>query len=97
MSGAAVFFVTARPEVLRWATEGNLKSVGYPVAGLSTRPWFDFDFDFDSDDKPKTAARTAIEEQGYTIVANIGGNDTDLVGGHAERRFKLPDYGKQLS
>jgi predicted secreted acid phosphatase len=91
-SGAAIFFVTARPEILRWATENNLKNVGYPVAGLSMRPWFDFD----SDDKLKTAARTAIERQGYTIVANIGNNDTDLVGGHAERTFKLPDYDKQL-
>jgi predicted secreted acid phosphatase len=92
-SGAAIFFVTARPEILRWATENNLKNVGYPVAGLSMRPWFNFD----SNDKLKIAARTAIEKQGYTIVANIGNNDTDLVGGHAERAFKLPDYNKQLS
>jgi len=91
-SGAAVFFVTARPEVLGWPTEGNLKAVGYPVTGLYLRPWFNFD----PDEKLKTDARTAIERQGYRIVANIGNNDSDLVGGHADRTFKLPDYDKQL-
>jgi hypothetical protein len=91
-SNAAVFFVTARPELLEWPTEGNLKAVGYPVTGLYLRPWFNFD----SDEKLKTDARTAIERLGYRIVANIGNNDSDLAGGHAERTFKLPDYGKQL-
>ena len=92
-AGAAVFFVTARPEVLGWPTEGNLKAVGYPVAGIYLRPWFNFD----SDEKIKTAARTSIEKLGYRIVANIGNNDSDLAGGHADRGFKLPDYDKQLS
>ncbi len=90
--GAAVFFVTARPEILRLQTQGNLRSVGYTVAGLHMRPWFDTR----SDAALKTAARTAIERQGYTIVANIGNNDSDLTGGHAERTFKLPDYDGQL-
>ena len=92
-AGAAVFFVTARSEVLGWPTEGNLKAVGYPVAGIYLRPWFNFD----SDEKIKTAARTSIEKLGYRIVANIGNNDSDLAGGHADRGFKLPDYDKQLS
>lgn len=39
----------------------------------------------------KTTARTSIEGQGYTIVANIGDQDSDLAGGHAERTFKLPN------
>ncbi len=91
-AGAAVFFVTARPELLRWATRENLRAVGYPVAGLHMRPWFDTR----PDDVLKTSARAAIEAQGYRIVANIGNNDTDLRGGHAERTFKLPDYGGQL-
>jgi hypothetical protein len=45
----------------------------------------------------KTAARTAIENRGYTIVANIGNSVSDLAGGHAERTFKLPDYDGQLA
>jgi predicted secreted acid phosphatase len=90
--GAAVFFVTARPEILRLQTQANLRSVGYTVAGLHMRPWFDTR----SDQALKTDARTAIEQQGYTIVANIGNNDSDLAGGHAERTFKLPDYDGRL-
>jgi predicted secreted acid phosphatase len=88
--GAAVFFVTARPDFLRGWTAFNLSNVGYPSAGLYLKSGFV------SDEASKTAARTAIEKLGYTIVANIGNNDTDLAGGHAERTFKLPDYNGQL-
>ncbi|MGW3962765.1 HAD family acid phosphatase [Amycolatopsis sp. NPDC005003] len=91
--GAAVFFVSDRTELLRWPTEGNLKAVGYPNDGLSLRPLFNFD----PVQANKTKARAAIERDGYTIVANIGNNLTDLDGGHAERTFKLPDYDGALS
>jgi predicted secreted acid phosphatase len=91
--GAAVLFVSDRTEVLRWPTEGNLKAVGYPNDGLYLRPLFNFD----PVQTNKTKARTAIEQAGYTIVANIGNNLTDLDGGHAERTFKLPDYNGTLS
>ncbi|MGW3999995.1 HAD family acid phosphatase [Amycolatopsis sp. NPDC004772] len=91
--GAAVFFVSDRTEVLRWPTEGNLKAVGYPDDGLYLRPLFNFD----PVQTNKTKARTAIEQAGYTIVANIGNSTTDLDGGHAERTFKLPDYNGALS
>jgi len=92
-AGAAVIFVTARPGILRSASEENLQSVGYPVDGLYMRGLFDFG----DKAKFKTNARIEIEEEGYTIVASIGNNDTDLTGGHAERTFKLPDYDGQLS
>jgi transcriptional regulator with XRE-family HTH domain len=92
-AGAAVFFVTARPEIIQPLTDYNLRSVGYPIDGMYLRPTFDFK----SDQSLKTNARIAIERLGYTIVANVGNNDTDLAGGHAERTFKLPDYGGQLS
>lgn len=91
--GAAVLFVSDRTEVLRWPTEGNLKAVGYPNDGLYLRPLFNFD----PVQANKTKARIAIEQAGYTIVANIGNNLTDLDGGHAERTFKLPDYNGALS
>jgi HAD superfamily, subfamily IIIB (Acid phosphatase) len=39
----------------------------------------------------KTKARIDIESRGFTIVANIGDQESDLVGGHAERAFKLPN------
>lgn len=92
--GVAVFFVTARPGILYSLTEHNLTSVGYPVSGLYVR---DLPNLFSQVSAYKTAKRTEIENRGYTIIANIGNNESDLVGGHAERTFKLPDYGGKLS
>ncbi|MFI1828874.1 hypothetical protein ACH41E_20840 [Streptomyces sp. NPDC020412] len=45
----------------------------------------------------RTRTVRPIEAKGYTIIANIGNRPTDLVGGHAERTFKLPDYGGKLT
>jgi hypothetical protein len=39
----------------------------------------------------KTTARAAIEGRGYVIIANIGDQESDLVGGHSERTFKVPN------
>lgn len=91
--GVDVFFVTARPDFIHPATLYNLEHEGYPVAGLYGRSIPDL---FDEVSAYKTAQRAAIEKRGYTIVANIGNNTTDLVGGHAERTFKLPDYDGRL-
>ncbi|MFI7002311.1 HAD family acid phosphatase [Nocardia sp. NPDC050175] len=44
----------------------------------------------------KTAYRAQIEDDGYTIIQNVGNNWTDLNGGHAERTYKLPDYDGKL-
>jgi hypothetical protein len=91
-AGAAIFFVTARPEIIEGPSIINLRVVGYRWTDIYTRPTFDF-----SDNQTlKTEARTDIERRGYTIVANIGNSATDLGGGHAERTFKLPDYDGQL-
>jgi predicted secreted acid phosphatase len=92
--GVDIFFVTARPGIIESLTEWNLQTVGYPVSGLYVRDLPDL---FDEVSAYKTSKRAEIEAKGYTIIANIGNNDTDLVGGHAERTFKLPDYGGQLS
>ncbi|MFB9924117.1 HAD family acid phosphatase [Amycolatopsis halotolerans] len=86
--GAAIFFVTGRPDVLRALTQANLERVGYPVDGLYLHPVLDLE----PVGTVKIRARTAIEKKGYTIVANIGNRNSDLTGGHAERTFKLPDY-----
>ncbi|MFD3535403.1 HAD family acid phosphatase [Streptomyces sp. NPDC058664] len=92
--GVDVFFVTARPGILHSLTDWNLKQAGYPVDGLYVRSLPDL---FAEVGAYKTAKRAEIEAKGYTIIANIGNNTTDLVGGHAERTFKLPDYGGKLS
>ncbi|MFE5301634.1 HAD family acid phosphatase [Streptomyces sp. NPDC056632] len=92
--GVSVFFVTARPGIIHSLTDWNLKRAGYPVDGLYVRSLPDL---FAEVSAYKTAKRAEIEAKGYTIIANIGNNTTDLVGGHAERTFKLPDYDGKLS
>ncbi|AYN40084.1 hydrolase [Streptomyces dangxiongensis] len=92
--GVSLFFVTARPGILYWPTEYNLEHDGYHVAGLHVRGLVDL---FKDVAAYKTAQRAGIENDGYTIIANIGNSPTDLSGGHAEKTFKLPDYDGQLS
>ncbi|MGV9761092.1 HAD family acid phosphatase [Streptomyces tricolor] len=92
--GVSLFFVTARPGVLYWPTEYNLEHDGYDVSGLYVRGLSDL---FKDVAAYKTAQRVDIENDGYTIIANIGNSATDLSGGHAEKTFKLPDYDGQLS
>jgi hypothetical protein len=92
-AGAAVIFVTARSEILRSLSKDNLQKVGYPDDDLYMRGLLDFS----SNTELKTNARIKIENDGYTIIASIGNNDSDLSDGHAERTFKLPDYNGQLS
>ncbi|MFC9269805.1 HAD family acid phosphatase [Streptomyces zhihengii] len=92
--GVAVFFVTARPGIIHSLTDWNLKKAGYPVDGLYVRDLPDL---FEEVSAYKTEKRAEIEGKGYTIIANIGNNTTDIVGGHAEKAYKLPDYDGQLS
>jgi predicted secreted acid phosphatase len=92
--GVALFFVTARPGIIYAPTEWNLEHRGYEVSGLHVRGFFDL---FKNVADYKTAQRVAIENTGYTIIANIGNSPTDLSGGHAEKTYKLPDYDGQLS
>ncbi|MGW2562385.1 HAD family acid phosphatase [Streptomyces sp. NPDC001514] len=92
--GVAIFFVTARPGIIYSLTDWNLKRAGYPVDGLYVRDLPDL---FHEVSAYKTEKRAEIEAKGYKIIANIGNNTSDLVGGHAERTFKLPDYDGQLS
>lgn len=92
--GVALFFVTARPGIIYLPTEYNLEHDGYDVSGLYVRGLFDL---FKDVAAYKTAQRVEIENNGYTIIANIGNSATDLSGGHAEKTYKLPDYDGQLS
>ncbi|MGW3648526.1 HAD family acid phosphatase [Streptomyces sp. NPDC000878] len=92
--GVALFFVTARPDIIKALTQYNLTYVGYDVTGLYVRNLIDL---FRDVAEYKTAQRVDIESKGYTIIANIGNSATDLSGGHAEKTYKLPDYDGQLS
>jgi predicted secreted acid phosphatase len=84
-----VFFITGRPEQIRAGTLQNLKAAGYrgkyelilQPAGYndpSTVPY-------------KSGARQQIEKRGFTIVANVGDQQSDLTGGYSERTYKLPN------
>ena len=86
----SVFFITGRPDSIpgvRQQTETNLKSAGYDKwqglvlnqsLGGPTIPY-------------KSGARADIEKQGFRIVLNVGDQESDLAGGHADRAFKLPN------
>ncbi|HWE73578.1 MAG TPA: HAD family acid phosphatase [Stellaceae bacterium] len=89
--GVAVFFVTGRRETAEEskATETNLRSAGYDGwAGIFLRPPASHET---SVSVFKASARAQIEAQGYHIIANVGDQQSDVSGGHAERSFKLPN------
>jgi predicted secreted acid phosphatase len=88
-ANVTVFFITGRPESQRAATERNLRAVGYKdYAKLFMVPngaHFASAVDF------KMPVRIQIEQLGFTIIANMGDQPSDLLGGHAEKKFLLPD------
>jgi predicted secreted acid phosphatase len=85
----AVFFITGRHENQRAATERNLRSVGYDgYAHLYMTP---DDAHFASAADFKAPTRAKIEQIGYTIIGNMGDQPSDLLGGHAEKDYLLPD------
>jgi acid phosphatase len=89
--GVAVFFVTGRrdSESQRSWTIKNLQAVGYDGwAGLSLRP---IDDHASSVIPYKSGERSKIAAHGYTIIANIGDQHSDLAGDFAERAWKLPN------
>jgi predicted secreted acid phosphatase len=87
--GVAVFFVTGRRTPLRAVTIANLAKVGYPTpTGLYLRSVADH---ATSVIPFKSSARAAIAASGYTILASVGDQWSDLRGGHAEQIFKLPN------
>ncbi|KTD20700.1 HAD family acid phosphatase [Legionella londiniensis] len=87
--GVAVFFVTGRFESQREATIKNLKSAGYQKwTNLYLRPEA---YQEQSIVPFKSQARANIAKQGYTIIASIGDQCSDLTGGYAEKGFKLPN------
>ncbi|HKC11066.1 MAG TPA: HAD family acid phosphatase [Vicinamibacteria bacterium] len=86
--GVAIFFISGRPPQLREATERNLREQGYEWDGVILLPegaHFTSAVDF------KAPERRRLAERGYTILFTIGDQESDLIGGYAERTFKLPN------
>lgn len=85
----SIFFVTARKNYAKQATIRNLKSAGYSDwSGLYLRPPA---YKKGSIQKFKSETRAMLENKGYTIIASIGDQLSDLEGGHAQKTFKLPN------
>ena len=89
--GVAVFFITGRSgdTQRRAATEANLRSAGY--AGWTDLVMRSEDNRTLTAKNYKTAQRAKITAQGFTIIANVGDQQSDLDGGYSERVFRLPN------
>jgi acid phosphatase len=84
----ALFFITGTTEDLRKAMKTNLLNAGFiSWDSLYMRPVNNHEIA--SVYKPK--ARKEITERGYYMIASIGDQESDLVGGYAEKTFKLPN------
>lgn len=85
----AIIFITGRKTTDQPGTEKNLRAVGL---GGYTRVFYKPNGYVGTTESFKTATRRKlVEEEGYTIIANIGDQASDLAGGYAERTFKLPN------
>jgi predicted secreted acid phosphatase len=87
----AVLFLTGRRDPReRAGTEENLRRAGFgDYAAL--RLAGPADAGLPTGAARKAAARAAWAVEGWTIIATIGDQESDLAGGHAERAFKLPN------
>jgi predicted secreted acid phosphatase len=87
--GMSVFFVTGRDESLLEATKTNLQNAGYKNwSGLYLRPT---NYAEPSIVDFKAQTRAMISKKGYTIIATIGDQYSDLLGGYAKKEYKLPN------
>jgi acid phosphatase len=88
-SGVRVAFITGAPDALCDGRRRNLRKAGFVGRWTVTcRPATRTE---DSVVPYKSGARKALEAKGYTILANIGDQRSDLRGGAARRAFKLPN------
>ncbi len=84
--GVSVFFITGRPVGFDNLTIQNLTYSGYSGwKGLILNPGGKTLTEY------KSSERAKIEQQGYRIIVNLGDQESDLVGGNADRGFKLPN------
>lgn len=86
--GVAVFFISARDESERQQTMANLSKAGYPeyqelILKNESSPRISAEY--------KAGQRRRLTEQGWSIVVNLGDQQSDLDGGYAEGAFKLPN------
>ena len=102
-AGCTVFGLTGRSNAQKYATLGNLSKVGYSDfranryftkwnSGAQPPAYIDCGADNTcSTIEYKSQTRQHIEDTGYDIVANLGDQFSDLIGGHADQVYKLPN------
>jgi hypothetical protein len=84
-----VAFITGRPDAFASVTKQNLRDQGFDRGyKLVLKP---ASYTQDSVVPYKSGARATFERQGYTIIENVGDQQSDLAGGHARHRYKLPN------
>lgn len=90
--GLTVFFITGRHEAERAVTAQTLIKAGYTGWSPGNLLMEPDDMHVPSAADFKAPERQWIEDKlGYTIVANVGDQWSDLAGGFAEGDFKLPN------
>lgn len=104
-AGCKVIGITGRSNSQHHATVANLDKVGYAAftsknfytkfnKGQAPASYFDGTPCEDGDCTTieyKTAVRKHVEHRGYTIIANVGDQYSDLIGGHSGKTIKLPN------
>ncbi len=88
--GLSIFIITGRKSDLLDPTIQNLNKVGL-------KEWTEIYFDttdqnYATTQEYKAAVRKKITQNGYTIIVNIGDQNSDLLGGYAEKSYKLPNH-----
>jgi predicted secreted acid phosphatase len=85
--GVALVFNTGRSADQRQRTITQLTRAGFPVAEVCLRN--------KGETLPvgKQRCRDSFVDEGYTLIANVGNNDTDFVGDGYEKAYRLPNYG----
>jgi predicted secreted acid phosphatase len=85
--GVAMVFNTGRLANRKQRTVAQLTRAGFPVAAVCLRT--------KGETLPagKLRCRNSFIGDGYTLIANVGNNETDFAGGGYERAFRLPNYG----
>jgi predicted secreted acid phosphatase len=84
-----VAFITGRPDAIASVTKQNLNDQGFDRSyKLVLKP---ASYTQDSVVPYKSGARATFERRGYTILENVGDQQSDLAGGHARHRYKLPN------
>jgi hypothetical protein len=88
--GIRTYFITGRPDSIPGArdqTEMNMRAEGYTKwTQMILAPSIDF-----NTVEYKAGEREKIEKRGVDLIANIGDQESDLAGGHADRAYKYPN------